>query len=159
MAETVQILEYFELEVPDKPGEGARLLGQLKEAGVNLIGLTGFPKGRKAHVELIPEDSRAFKAAARKAKVQVGTAHKVFFIAGDDRVGAAADLFVKLGAANINVAASQATAAGGGRFGMLVWVKPEDVRKAARILGAPAGTAAKPAGTAAAGGDSTAWPA
>ena len=43
MAETVQLAEYFYVQVPDKPGEGARLLAQLKEAGVNLLAFSGFP--------------------------------------------------------------------------------------------------------------------
>jgi hypothetical protein len=45
MAETVQRVQYFYVEVPDKPGEGARVLGLLKEAGVNLRAFSGFPTG------------------------------------------------------------------------------------------------------------------
>ncbi len=45
MTETVQLVEYFYIDVPDRPGEGARILGQLKEAGVNLLAFCGFPQG------------------------------------------------------------------------------------------------------------------
>ncbi len=146
MAETVQIAEYFYVQVPDKPGEGARLLAELKAAGVNLLAFSGFPAGRKAQVDFVPEDAKAFKAAAKKGKWQVSPAKKVFLIAGDDRVGAGADLMQKLADAKVNVTASQAVTAGGGQFAMILWVKPGDVRKAAKALGAtmPAKTAPAP---------------
>lgn len=144
MAETVQLVEYFYVQVPDKPGEGARLLAQLKEAGVNLLAFSGFPVGRKGQLDFVPEDAKAFKATARKAKWQLSSAKKVFLITGDDRVGVGADLLGKLAEAKLNIVASHAITAGAGRFGMLLWVKPEDVRKAAKALGvvAPAKSAA-----------------
>lgn len=138
MGETVQIAEYFYVQVPDKAGEGARLLAQLKEAGVNLLAFSGFPQGRKAQLDFVPEDARAFKAAARKAKWQISASKKVFLVQGDDRVGAGADLMGKLAEAKINVIASQAITAGGGRFAVILWVAPADVRKAAKALGAAA---------------------
>ena len=41
--------------VADHPaGQGEKVLGQLREAGVNLLGYSGFPgKARKAQLELI----------------------------------------------------------------------------------------------------------
>lgn len=33
MADQIQRVQYFYTEVPDKPGEGAKMLGMLKEAG------------------------------------------------------------------------------------------------------------------------------
>jgi predicted amino acid-binding ACT domain protein len=143
MAETVQLVEYFYVQVPDKPGEGARLLAQLKEAGVNLLAFSGFPAGRKGQLDFVPEDAKAFKAAARMAKWQISPAKKVFLISGDDRVGVGADLLGKLAAAKINIIASQAITAGAGRFGMLLWVKPGEVRKAAKALGVAAPTKSK----------------
>lgn len=41
MAEQIQHVEYFYTEVPDKPGEGAKVLGRLKEAGINLLAFVG----------------------------------------------------------------------------------------------------------------------
>jgi len=146
MAETVQLVEYYYVQVPDKPGEGARLLAQLKEAGVNLLAFSGFPAARKGQVDFVPEDAKAFKTAARKAKWHLSPAKKVFLIAGDDRVGVGADLLGKLAEAKVNIIASHAVTAGAGRFGMLLWVKPGDVRKAAKALGVAA--PAKPAAAA-----------
>jgi predicted amino acid-binding ACT domain protein len=61
---------------------------------------------------------------------------KCFLIYGEDRIGVVADLLAALAEAKINVTASQAIVAGADRFGMILWVKPRDVKKAAKLLGA-----------------------
>jgi hypothetical protein len=43
MAETVGTVDYFYIETPDKPGEAARVLSALRDAGVNLLAFTAFP--------------------------------------------------------------------------------------------------------------------
>jgi hypothetical protein len=135
MAETIRLVDYFYIEAPDKPGEGLKVLKQLKEAGVNLEAFSGFPKGRRAQLDFVPSDPVAFKAAAKKAKWKVIGPKKGFVIQGGDRVGAVADLLEKLAAANINVTATDALCAGGGQYAVLLWVKPRDVKKAAKAFG------------------------
>lgn len=136
MPDTVKRVQYFYTEVPDKPGEGARLLNTLKEAGVNLLAYSGFPKGRRAQIDFIPADLAAFRAAARKGKLTLVGPKTGFLIQGEDRPGAVAEIIAKLAAAQINVTACDAVAAGEGRYGAILWVKPQDVQKAARVLGA-----------------------
>lgn len=136
MSETVKLVDYFYVEAPDRPGEAHRLLGQLKEAGVNLLAFSGFPKGRRSQLDFIPEDPRGFRAAARKAGWKLVGPKKGFLVQGDDRVGALADLLGKLAAARINITATEAVCAGAGRYGVILWVKPRDVRRAAGALGA-----------------------
>jgi hypothetical protein len=41
----------------------------------------------------------------------------------------------RLADAKVNVTSLQAISAGGGRYGAILWVKPRDVRKAAKALG------------------------
>lgn len=136
MADTVKRMQYFYTEVPDKPGEGARILSVLKDAGVNLLAYSGFPKGRRAQLDFIPTDVAAFRTAARKAKLTLIGPKTGFLIQGEDRAGALAEIVAKLAEAKINVTACDAVAAGEGRYGALLWVKPQDVQKAARVLGA-----------------------
>jgi hypothetical protein len=135
MAETIRVVDYFYVEAPDKPGEGLNYLNQLKEAGVSLLAFSGFPKGRRAQLDFIPADAASFKAAAKKARWKVVGPKKGFLVQGDDRTGVVADLLAKLGEAKINVTAADAVCAGNDRFGMLLWVKPRDVRRAAKALG------------------------
>jgi hypothetical protein len=136
MADTVKQVQYFYTEVSDKPGEGARLLGMLKEAGVGLLAFSGFPHGRRAQVDFIPADPAALRAVARKAKLKLVGPKTGFLIRGEDRVGALAELMAKLAEAKINVTACDAVAAGAGQYGAILWVKPGDVQKTARMLGA-----------------------
>ncbi len=136
MLDTVRKLDYFAIQAPDRPGEGARLLAALKSRGVNLLALIGFPSGRKAQIDLVPEDAAALRAAAKQMKLALGTKKSCFVIQGDDRVGALADTLQTLADAKINVTAIQAVTAGMGRYGAIFWVKPRDVAKAAKALGA-----------------------
>lgn len=135
MAETVRTADYFYVMVPDKPGEGARVLGELKSAGVNLVAYSGFPSGRGAQLDVVPTDPAAFKAVAKQRKWKVKGPKRAFLIEGDDRVGACADVLGRLAAAKINVTAMDALA-GGGRYAAILWVKPRDVKKTTSVLGA-----------------------
>lgn len=135
MPEEIRLVDYFYVEAPDKPGEAARALARLREAGVNLLAFSGFPKGRRAQLDFIPEDPTAFKAAAKQAKWKTVGPKKGFLIQGEDRVGAMADLVSKLADAKINVTATDAVCAGAGRYGVILWVKPQDVKRAAKAFG------------------------
>lgn len=136
MADTIKRVQYFYVDVSDKPGEGARLLTLFKDAGVSLLAFSGFPHGRRAQIDFIPADPAAFRAAARKAKLTLVGPKTGFLIQGEDRTGAVAEVMAKLAEAKINVTACDAVAAGAGQYGAILWVKPGEVQKAARVLGA-----------------------
>lgn len=137
MAEVVRRVEYYYTEVKDRPGEGAKVLDTLKAARVNLIAYTGFPTTRgRAQLDFVPSDRRAFLAAARKSGIRLVGPKTAFLIQGDDRIGAVADIVSKMGQARLNVVAMNAIAAGRRRYGAVLWVKPRNVGKAAKILGA-----------------------
>jgi hypothetical protein len=136
MPDTVRLVEYFYVMAPQKPGVGAALLAELQQAGVNLLVFSGFPSGRGAQIDFVPEDAAAFRAAARKAKWKLTGPKRALLVTGDDRPGAVAGLLKSLGDARINVTAIDAVCAGAGRYGAIVWVAPRDVTRAARTLGA-----------------------
>lgn len=136
MADTIRQAQYFKLEVPNRPGEAARALGLLRQAGVNLLAFSGFPRGRRSQLDFVPEDPAAFKATAKKAKWKLAAPKTCFLVAGDDRPGALADVLDKLAAASVNVTAVDAETAGGGRWAAILWVDPRAVKKAARALSA-----------------------
>jgi hypothetical protein len=136
MADTVRRVDYFYVMVPNKPGEGARALQTLKDAGVNLLAFSGFPRGRGAQMDFVPSDPAAFRQAAKKAKWKVTGPKRAFLIQGEDRVGAVADACGKLAAAGINITAVDALCAGNDRYGAILWVDQGAVARAARLLGA-----------------------
>ena len=136
MADTVRLVEYFYVMAPQKPGVGAALLAELRQAGVNLIAFTGFPSGRGAQIDFVPEDAAAFRAVAKKAKWKVTGPKRALLVMGDDRPGVIAEFMQRLADAKINVTAIDALCAGSGRYGAILWVAPRDVTRAARTLGA-----------------------
>jgi hypothetical protein len=137
MSETVQQVDYFAVTVPDQTGEGHRILAALAAAGVDLRAVCGFPVGEgKAQMDFVPADPKAFSEAAAQLKLRVRKPKRAFLVTGDDRVGAVASVLSRLAQEKIPVTAAQAVAAGNGRWGMILWVKPARVQKAARALGA-----------------------
>jgi hypothetical protein len=136
MADIVRKVAYFAMEVPNKPGEGARVLGALADAGVNLLAFTGFPSGRKAQLDLIPEDEALFKNAVKAAKIKTRPHKFGFLVQGDDRKGAVGDLLKTMAEKKINVTAVDAVSAGAGRYAAILWVASRDVNKATKALGA-----------------------
>jgi len=137
MPDNIRRVDYYYTAVTDKPGEASRILGELHQAGVNLIAFSGFPEGaRRAQLDFIPADSAAFAKAARKAGIKISSKKTGFLIQGDDRPGTLAELTGKLSNAGINITAVDAVCSGDGKYGALLWVKAPDVRKAAKALGA-----------------------
>ena len=135
MADEIKQVDYFHVTVADKPGEGARILTAFREAGVNLLGFCGFPHGaRKAQLDFIPEDPAVFVKAARRARIPLSRKKRGFLIQGDDRPGVIAQVVSKLAESGINVTSVQGFCSGSGRFGGMVWVKPADLRRAAKAL-------------------------
>jgi hypothetical protein len=135
MTDSIRKVDYFKAQVQDKAGEGARILSALLGEGINLLAFTGFPRGRRTQLDFIPENGPAFRKAARRAGLEV-TKNAAFLIQGEDRPGVIAEITSKLADEGVNITALNAVAAGGGRYGAILWVKPAEVRKAAKALGA-----------------------
>jgi hypothetical protein len=134
MADTVRKVDYCYVMVSNTPGAGAKVLDDLAREGVNLLAFSGFPSGRKAQLDLVPEDAAKLKQAAKKLGLELSERKSGFLVQGDDRVGAMTGILDKLSAAGVNITAMDAVSSGGGRFGAIFWVKPEDVAKAGRVL-------------------------
>ena len=123
------------LEVPDTPGEGARILTALQQEGINLLACCGFPlPSGKVQIDLVPEKGEALRKVARKLDVQLSDPKKAFLIQGRDRIGAVAETFTKLAHENINLVAAQALSSGSGHWAMILWVKPADYQQASKVL-------------------------
>lgn len=136
MPDAIRTASYFKLAVPNRAGEAARRLAALREAGVNLLAFSGFPRGRRSQLDFVPADAAAFKAVARRGKWKVEGPKTCLLLDGEERVGALAQVLEKLAAAGINVTAVDAASAGAGRWGAILWVDPRAVKKAAKALGA-----------------------
>ena len=67
MADVIRKVEHFSIQVPNAPAKAFGVLSTLVSAGINLLACSGVPKGRRAQIDVVPDDSRRFKSAVRKA--------------------------------------------------------------------------------------------
>jgi hypothetical protein len=137
VADRVQKVSYCYMKVPNRAGAGERILSQLREGGVDLLVFSGFPiRGGNAQLDFAPQDMAAFRKVVRKHGWRVSAVKRAFLVTGTDRLGATHRHIRKLADAKINITAVDAVAAGKGRYGVILWVKPAVYGRAARALGA-----------------------
>jgi len=135
MADTISKIENYTVSLPDRPGEGAKVLAALREGGADLTAVWGYPLGPgDARLELLPKSGSALRKAAKKAGLTLSGKRTAFLVQGKDKPGVVAAHLAKLGAAGINVHAVQAVCAGSGRYGAVIFVAPGDLAKAAKAL-------------------------
>lgn len=136
MADKIRRVDYFYFETPDKPGEGARLFEKLAAGGVLMLAFVSFPvAGGKSQATVVPDKPELFLEVAKDARLTPSERRQCFLVQGDDRVGAARDVFRRLGEAKVNVVASSGISAPGGTYGLVLFVKQSDLAAAAKALG------------------------
>jgi len=128
-------VNYCYLMVPNRAGQGAKVFTAIRESGVNLLAHVGFP-GRKgkAQLDFVSPNVSKIRSVARRNGWRVSRPKKAFLVQGSDKSGAVNRYFARLADARIGVTAAAALAAGGNRYGMIVWVRPKDYARAARAL-------------------------
>jgi predicted amino acid-binding ACT domain protein len=132
-----QRVQYHFVTVEDEPGAVQNVLTALTGSGVNLLAFHGFPAGEgRSQIDLVPEDPEALRQAAAQVGVALSEPRWALYVQGEDRVGAIADITSALAEASINITAASAVGAGADRFGVVIWVPPEDYEQAAQVLGA-----------------------
>ena len=137
MAYRTQKVNYCYVTVPRRAGQGAMILSEIKDAGISLLAFSGFPvKGGKAQIDLVAKKLSGLSGIAKRNKLRISKIKKAFLVQGNDEVGAVHKVLQKLAEEKINVTAADAVAAGKGRYGMIMWVKPKDYTRASRILNA-----------------------
>jgi hypothetical protein len=134
MADSIRKVDYYKVSIPNRTGEGARVLESLRAEGVNLLVFTGFPRGRRVQLDFVPKDGPAFRRAAKRAGIRIEGKKSCFLIQGADRAGVVAGLAARLASAGVGIIALDALAAGGGRYGAILWVDPRDLAKASKAL-------------------------
>jgi len=134
MADSVRKVQYAYVMVPNRTGHGARMLLELRNAGVDLVAYSGFPAKTGSQIDLVTADMTGLKRVARQNDWKLSGTKKGFLIQGPDRIGAVHRHLARLAEKKINVVAADAISAGKGRYGMILWVRPKDYARAARAL-------------------------
>src|SRR5687767_3829636 len=123
MPDAIRRVEHFSIQVPNTPAKAFGVLSTLVSAGINLLACSGVPRGRRAQIDVVPDDTRRFRSAVRKARLAFTPRKTGFLIQGNERPGALAGHLKKLGERNINVTGIDALSAGEGRWGAIIWVE------------------------------------
>jgi hypothetical protein len=89
----------------------------------------------QAQLVIFPDDVRQFTKAAEDMNLVLLGPNHALLVQGDDRLGAFADIHRRLSEERINVYASNGVTDGRDGFGYVVYVRPEDFERAARVLG------------------------
>ena len=133
---SIRSVEYFNTTVRDRPGAAYEVLSQLASAQVNLLAFSAVPTGAdQAQLVIFPDNVRAFTRAAEDQGLVLLGPSRALLVQGDDKLGAFADIHRRLSEAQINVFASNGVTDGQDGFGYIVYVRPEDFDRAARVLG------------------------
>ena len=135
MSTKVREVEYYYSIVADKPGEARKLLEFFSERGVNLLAFTVFPIGNdQSQLDFFPDDPGEMKKAAEDAGISLTGPKRAFLLQGKDHVGALYNFHLKLANAGVNIHAANGVVDGEGRFGYVIWVKPDEYEKASETL-------------------------
>lgn len=125
---------YFKTRLENKPGALLALLKDLQEKKLGLVALKGMAHGDSGEILVVAKNPEKL-AEAWKAAGILAEEGSAFFLGGSDETGALVGSLDALAKAGINVAATEAIAAGTS-FGTILWVAPEDLDKTAQALGA-----------------------
>lgn len=135
MADSVQLVAFYSVTLPNKLGQGIAVLSAIQAAGVNLLAFWGYPvKGRKVQFDIVPEKPGDLTRALKKAGREAGARKQALLISGADRPGALADAFAKLAGGGIDIYAAQALAAGEGRYACLLQIAEAGLKRAKKLL-------------------------
>ena len=79
MAQRVRKVNYCYIKVSARAGQGAKVLGTLKDAGIDLLAFTGFPTGGgKAQLDLVADKMAPIQRIAKNNGWQVSKNKKGF---------------------------------------------------------------------------------
>ncbi len=88
----------------------------------------------RTQLTVFPEDPGKMKSEAQKAGMALDGPHRALLVQGDDELGALAVVHEKIYRSSVNVYASSAIADGAGKYGHIIYVRPEDFERAAKAL-------------------------
>jgi hypothetical protein len=132
---SVQKVTYFYANVRGEPGDAFQLLDHLAHQGVNLLALHSMPIGpENTQLTIFPEDPNRLQDLAKAARLPLDGPHVAVLAQGEDRRGAVAELHRQLEQAGVTVYASTAVTDGKGRFGYILYMRPDDAEKAVKAL-------------------------
>jgi hypothetical protein len=147
MQASVRSVEYYYAVVPDRPGVAAELLTLLAKGGVDLLAFSILPTG-PTHTQLMifPEEPNQLVQTCKRASIELVGPQNALMVTGDDELGAMVEIHEILADATINVYAASGVSDGRDGFGYIIYVRPEDFKHAATVLGIAGAPSWRPSG-------------
>ena len=136
MACRISRVEYFHTTIQDRPGEAYKFLSQLALLRINLLAFSAIPvSATDTQLTIYPENPKFMKNEASRAGLYLEGPYSGLLVQCDDRLGALADIHLKIYEADVNVKSASGVTDGRGAFGYVIHVEPEDFDTAAAALG------------------------
>jgi len=127
----IRRVDYFYATVSQPPEEACGLLSRLAELGINLLAFNAVPTGpQRTQLTLFPEDSAKLRHEAVQSHLALDGPYPALLVQGDDELGALAGIHGRLQEAGVSVFASSGVSDGSGGYGYVVYVRPEEIRRA-----------------------------
>jgi hypothetical protein len=136
MACNISRVEYFHTTIKDRPGEAYKFLSQLSLLRIDLLAFTAAPVSEAdTQLTVYPENPKFMQNEARRTGLYLEGPYPALLVQCDDRLGALADIHLKIYEADINVKSASGVTDGRGAFGYVIHVDRDDFNKAAAALG------------------------
>jgi len=136
MACSISKVEYFRTTIKDRPGEAYKFLSQLALLRINLLAFSATPiSTTDTQLTFFPENPKFMKNEASRAGLHMEGPNPALLVQCDDRLGALADIHLRIYEADVNVKSAGGVTDGKGAFGYVIHVESEDFDKAAAALG------------------------
>ena len=136
MACNISEVEYFNTTIIDRPGGAYKFLSQLALLRIHLLAFTAQTVSpTDTQLTIYPENPKFMKNEAARAGLYLEGPNPALLVQCDDRLGALADIHLRIYEADVNVESASGVTDGRGAFGYVIHVKKEDFEKAADALG------------------------
>lgn len=136
MSQAIRRVDYFHTTVPDRPGEAYRVLSAFQDRGIGLLAFAATPVGpARTQLTVIPDDAGRFGKEAADAGLTLDGPHGAILVQGTDVPGALVEVHERLYQADVNVYAATGVASGDGRYGYVLYLRPEALSRAVDVLG------------------------
>ena len=136
MALDIAKVEYYTVTVDGHAAEGFEMLSVFAGAGVDLLAFKAVPVDHnRTQFSLFPDDSKKMTDGAKESGLALEGPHPALIIKGDDdESGALGRIYEKLAQAGVTVYESSGIAHVWDRYGVVLYLTPEECEKALAAL-------------------------
>jgi hypothetical protein len=135
MLYTARRLEYFNVTMNVRADEAYEVLDSLAKLGANFTAINAVPVGpQSTQLTLFPEDASMLQAIAKQANIPLLGPYPAVIVQGEDQPGVLAEIHKRLHEDHIQAFTSTAITDGKGRYGCILYLRPEDADRAVQAL-------------------------